>query len=94
LGEEVFIGGTTSYDAKAKTLDAVMREWTSTRSFQERCDKLEAGFQDTIAGWTRLKRKEKAFPKGTVLDDGARDTLLRSLGDDWFLAFPSDDVRD
>jgi Ca2+-binding RTX toxin-like protein len=97
LGEEILIGGTTSYDSKAAALAVVMKEWTRTSanpSFDDRCNNLEKGIKDPKLGLIQLVRKAKATPKGTVLDDAAADVLFGGPGSDWFLAFPSDDVRD
>jgi hypothetical protein len=67
-----------------------MKEWTSAESFQDRCNRLDAGFKDSTAGFIQLKRKDKTFPKGTVLDDKLRDTLFGGLGSDWFFDFAND----
>jgi Ca2+-binding RTX toxin-like protein len=95
-GEEILIGGTTRYDSRPKSLAAVMAAWKSQElSFEDRCNKLDEGFQDTAgAGWVQLRRKDKKNAKGAVLDDAAADMFFGGAGKDWFLSFPSDDVRD
>jgi Ca2+-binding RTX toxin-like protein len=96
-GEEILIGGTTKYDNQKAALDLIMQEWTSGRSFDDRCTNLQTGITDPgnpKLGTIRLNRKDQSNHKGTVLDDRARDVLLGSLGSDWFFEFASDDVRD
>jgi len=90
LGEQVHIGGTTKYDAKPAALAAVMAEWTSGQLFAERCNTLDAGYTDQVLGWIQLKRKDKTYGKGTVLDDRASDNLFGGVGNDWLLGFPND----
>jgi Ca2+-binding RTX toxin-like protein len=93
--EEILIGGTTQYDDNQLALAAIMKEWSSTRSFKQRTDRLDAGILDAALGTIRLKRKDDANPEGTVIDDAARDVLLGSSGSDWFLDFsPPDEHPD
>lgn len=93
-GEEILIGGTTSYDSKPAALAVVMREWTSTCSFAERWGNLETGITDPVAGFIQLLRKTSVNRKGTVLDDKATDVLFGGLGSDWFFDFAKDQVQD
>jgi len=87
--EELLIGGTTSWDANALALAAIMSEWRSTRTFKQRCDNLE------IAG-VLAADGTRVFLRRTVevQDDATRDVLFGSSGSDWFLGFLGDDVRD
>lgn len=89
-GEEILIGGTTTYDSKYAALAAVMREWTSAKSFQDRGNSLDIGFPDATAGFIQLKPKTKSNPKGKVLDDRSADQLFGGPGSDWFFAFARD----
>jgi Ca2+-binding RTX toxin-like protein len=93
-GEDILIGGGTSYDAKATALAAVMREWASSSPFEARRGRLDAGLQDSTAGWIQLKRKGKTNRKGTVLDDALRDSLFGGADDDWLFNFVSDETHD
>jgi Ca2+-binding RTX toxin-like protein len=93
-GEEILIGGTTSYDNRPAVLAAVMEQWASDQAFGERFDLLDRGFKDPAVGFIQFKRRGKQSPRGTVLDDGMRDSLFGGPGSDWFLDFPNDDVRD
>jgi hypothetical protein len=87
-------GGTTRYDAKAAALAAVMQEWTAQKPFQDRCAKLDTGWEDLTAGFIQVKRRGKTNPKGTVIDDKVRDQLFGGEGDDWLLSFANNDGRD
>jgi Ca2+-binding RTX toxin-like protein len=92
-GEEILIGGATAYDGKVAALEAVMREWASNKSFDDRCNRLDSGFRDPLdprAGFIQLKRKTAKASKGTVLNDGLRDSLFGGDGSDWFLDFADD----
>jgi Ca2+-binding RTX toxin-like protein len=92
-GEEILISGTTRYDNKTTALAAVMREWTSDNSFDARCTKLDVGFtEDPLVGFIQLKKKNKANPKGTVIDDKVRDQLFGGEGNDWILNFTNDEA--
>jgi Ca2+-binding RTX toxin-like protein len=90
--DDILIGGTTKYDTKAAALAVVMQEWTSTRSFEDRCTNLETGIRDPKLGLIRLVRKTRSAPKGTVLDDGTRDVLFGGAGYDWFFDFAKDET--
>jgi Ca2+-binding RTX toxin-like protein len=92
LGEEILIGGTTRYDGKAAALTAVMEAWTSGDSFESRCGQLEGGFTDSMGTFVQLKPKTKTDRKGTVLDDGVRDTLFGDPASDWLFLFKKDQI--
>jgi Ca2+-binding RTX toxin-like protein len=94
-GEEILISGTTVYDGNDAALAAIMAEWTSTRSFRQRTDRLDAGIAYGISQTAQLKQRDAMNPDGTVIDDGIRNVLYGGWGSDWFLGFlPTDDVRD
>ena len=88
-GQEILIGGTTSYDTNAAALAALMQEWASgpDDSFVDRCTRLESGIP---FGKKRISLKANS----TVLNDKTADTLFGGLGYDWFFGFAKDDVRD
>ena len=92
-GENILISGTTNYDANAEALAAVMNEWSSDKSFEDRGNSLDSGITDTTAGLIQLNRKDKSNRKGTLLD-AARDTLFAGPASDWFFDFAKDTVRD
>jgi Ca2+-binding RTX toxin-like protein len=89
-GQEILIGGTTSYDSRAAALAAVMDRWTAGDSFSNRCKTLERGFTDPTAGFVQLKRRTGSYTRGTVRDDGVRDWLYGTPSSDWFLTFNGD----
>jgi hypothetical protein len=91
-GEDILIGRTTLYDNSAAAVAAVIREWASTASFQQRCGRLDGGFWDSAAGWVQLRRKERTNLKGTVLDDRVTDVLFGGGASDWFLDFAKDEA--
>jgi Ca2+-binding RTX toxin-like protein len=90
-GEAILIGSTTAYDSRPPVLAAIMGEWMSGRSFEERSTNLTNGITDPVLGLIRLTKRTSASRRGTVLDDGVRDTLFGS-GSDWFFSFAKDRV--
>src|SRR5262249_46880403 len=68
------------YDGNEAALDAVMREWTSGRTFASRVANLVDGSGSALRlnGTTFLN-------DSTVHDDGDRDVLTGDAGLDWFL---------
>jgi hypothetical protein len=90
LGEDIVIGSTTKYDAKPLALAAIMEEWARDTDFALRQTHLTDGITvpgNPKLGLIQLVPKDKAHPKGTVLDDKAIDQLLGGPGDDWFFPF-------
>ncbi|MEX2139325.1 MAG: Ig-like domain-containing protein [Pirellulales bacterium] len=73
-GDDILIAGLLSYDPLAPEIDAIMAEWTSTRSFNERTATLGAALLTTTGH------------SPPVQDDGAYDILTGSSGQDWFFA--------
>ncbi len=78
--DDLLIGGTTSYDNHADALLAILSEWARPTGLSDRIANLQSG----IAGLAGLQLGT------TVLDDGAPDTLIGGLGDDWVFAFLQD----
>jgi Ca2+-binding RTX toxin-like protein len=91
-GEAILIGSTTVYDSRPTALAAIMGEWMSARSFDERSINLTDGITDPVLGLIQLTRRTRSNRRGTVLDDGVRDTLFGSAGSDWFFSFAKDSV--
>lgn len=89
-GEDILIAGPTSYDARPAALAAVMREWVSASSFQERRTNLDNGIFDATVGFVQLRRRTNAYRRGTVHDDGVRDTLYGDPAGDWIFSFARD----
>ena len=89
--DDILIAGFTLFDINQMALAAVMAEWTSTRSYNQRVSNISNG---TIAGTDASKFDKRAngvyflMDDGvnrTVLDDNAVDLLTGSSGQDWFL---------
>jgi Ca2+-binding RTX toxin-like protein len=77
-GEDILVGGSVKNDTNVKVLANIMSQWTSTKSFTDRCDALAKSL---------LKRGS------TVLDDKVTDELFSGTGNDWFLDFSTDNVH-
>jgi hypothetical protein len=74
-------------------LDLILKEWSSERSFEDRCRNLETGIADSAnpkLGIIQLARNTTMNRRAAVLDDAANDVLLGGLGSDWFFDFPND----
>jgi Ca2+-binding RTX toxin-like protein len=76
-GDDILVGGGTSFDANTAALDAIMAEWTSTRSYAERIGNLTGG---GLIGGFDLKG---GF---SVSDDASADALTGGPAIDWFFA--------
>jgi Ca2+-binding RTX toxin-like protein len=88
-GDDILVGGTTFYDDSTVALAAIMREWTSTRSFRKRCDNLALGITDSTGSLVYLERDTTVFG-----DAASIDNLYGGAGSDWFFDFPSDVAHD
>lgn len=87
LGEEdLLVSGPVTFDLHIASLIAIMSEWTSSRTFEERI----ANINGTGIG---PRNNGDAFlqPTVTVFDEGALDLLTGGTEDDWFLAQTSND---
>jgi len=96
-GEEILIGSSTNYDSKPLALGAIMEEWASETSFLLRQTHLTGGItapDHPRLGLIQLVRKDRTYPKGTVLDDNAADRLFGGPGDDWFFPFGNEVPND
>jgi len=75
-GDDILIGGSTTFDANTAALLQVLDEWNSSDSFNTRVMKLSTG--------------EGGLPKledgTTVIDDGVVDHLVGGPGKNWFFA--------
>jgi hypothetical protein len=98
-GEDLLIGGRTAFDANALALQAVLAEWTSSRSYVQRVGNLTNVSNPTFAARANGRffllpnyGRRSAGSLATVFDDGATDTLTGGdvgLPDgnlDWFFA--------
>ena len=85
--DDILIGGSTAYDANDQALGAILSEWTSNRTYNQRVANISNG---TIAGagnptGNGLNGGYYLIPDHTVIDDNAVDVLTGSSGMDWFL---------
>ena len=81
-GDDLIVAGYTALDSNRAALDAVMKEWTSNRSFTQRRSNIMGTTTGGLNGTTYLK------PSGSgrnIFDDDATDYLWGGEGRDWFL---------
>jgi hypothetical protein len=76
--DDILVAGTTSFDADQASLNAILLEWYSSRSFTERVENLTGQVNSTSA--QRLNGNVY-LTLATVQDDGARD-LVFGVGQD------------
>ena len=81
--DDILVGGTTDYDGNAAALRAIMAEWTSERTYDERVYELREGsdgLNEYLGDYLHL------LADITVHDDNAKDVLTGCAGSDWFFA--------
>lgn len=83
-GDDILISGTTTFDANTPALNAILAEWTSTRTYTQRINNLTGATSGGINGSTLLQ------PGTTVSGDTSADTLTGGRATDWFFASPND----
>lgn len=84
---DILVSGNTMFDNDLRSLDLIMREWTSDRSYSDRTANLQG------IG-TGVRSNENIFLRGTasatspatVFDDDAKDRLWGFRGADWYFA--------
>ena len=83
-GEDVIIGGTTSYDASSaantNAILAIMTEWSKSN--------VSPG-NDFVSRINKLKALPAKLDIGTVQDDGFADLLFGGAEDDWYFHRPT-----
>ena len=84
-GQNILIGGRTTYDNNDAALAAIMAEWTSTRSFKQRCADLSAGINDPTLGLIQLAPGSSVLESATA----ARDAFFGSLKNNWIVDYPT-----
>jgi hypothetical protein len=89
--DDIIIAGTTAYDGNVAALCAIMAEWTSGRSYDERTANLRGAGSTGVNGSYVLQTDGAG---ATVFDDGAADVLTGSQGQDWFFANLNSGVLD
>ena len=88
-GDDILVGGRSSFDSQGvslETLQALLSEWTSTRTFAQRVANLRRGTGPFLNAIARIA------PGISVFDDDVADLLTGSAGSDWLLAKFSVDV--
>ena len=80
-GEDLLIGGSTVYDDNDLALAAIMAEWRSERTYQQRIDNLRG-----IGTEIRENGRVFLLADETVLDDQVLDKLSGGSELDWFFA--------
>ncbi len=90
-GEDILIGGWTVYDNDIfqwRTLDALLAEWMSGRTFAQRTANILGGLGPILGSGQRLT------PDETVFDDQAIDQLNGGPNADWFFASAAGSTAD
>ncbi|MBM3999656.1 MAG: calcium-binding protein [Planctomycetes bacterium] len=90
-GEDILIAGYTALDTNREALDAVMREWTGRRSFEQRRDRISGRTSGGLNGFWNLRASGTGR---NVFDDGVADRLWGNSGRDWFLLDMNNTDRD
>ncbi len=88
--QDILIGGTTDFDLDPNALSALLAEWASERSLEERVANLfdGSGTVDRLNGNTFLTVGED----GTIDDDDEADNLTGRPNTDWFFFDPALDT--
>jgi uncharacterized delta-60 repeat protein len=91
VDDDILVGGTYSRANDRAATNAVMAEWTSSRTYPQRVDNLRNG--TGANGTVRLVGLSGGTAQ-TVFDDGAVDKLTGDLATDWFFANVDGTVKD
>jgi Ca2+-binding RTX toxin-like protein len=83
--DDILIAGSTSHDEDDAALQAILDEWTSGASYEDRVAFIRNGGGSNGAS---------VFDDTTVLDDGLVDILTGAGGRDWFWAGANDKIKD
>ena len=81
-GSDILIGGITAYDANDQALTAILAEWKSATSYNDRVARLRAG----TGGVPKLDAT-------TVFDDLLANSLKGGRGLDWFFQGDNDQLK-
>ena len=90
-GQDILISGTTAFDGNRAALDAIMDEWTSDRTYQQRSDNLRGIMGSTFDD----RENDDVFlitegEDATVFDDEAVDWLVGGAGKDLYFGGDED----
>lgn len=91
--EDILIAGWTAFDQNAEALQAILAEWVSARTYEQRVNNIRDG------SGAATRANGDVFlatdgPNATVWDDGDIDVLSGNAGRDWFLFNRDSGVRD
>lgn len=78
-GDDILIGGTTTFDSNVTALNAIMKEWTSAKSYATRVAHLRGTQGGGLNGGVFLT-------SSTVTLGTTKETLTGRAGHDWFWA--------
>jgi Ca2+-binding RTX toxin-like protein len=84
--DDILIGGTTDYDSNDVALLALLTEWNSDRSYEDRVANISSGTGPLLDDLGFL------LDGDTVHDDVDLDRLVGGRGDDWFFG-TDDEIR-
>ncbi|HMC10735.1 MAG TPA: calcium-binding protein, partial [Pirellulaceae bacterium] len=85
--DDILIAGSTAHDEDDAALQAILAEWTSGNSYENRVDNIRGTGLGGANG-------PFVFDELTVFDDGAVDTLFGSAGRDLFFIGSRDKIKD
>jgi len=93
--DDILIGGTYAQAGRRPATSAILAEWTSGRTYQQRVDNLRDG-SGTATRFNQLRDQDNNLLEDfflsndrlfkTVYDDFAPDRLTGNAGEDWFFA--------
>lgn len=81
-GEDLLIGGTTDFDNNSDALLAILAEWTSGHTLEERVRNIVNG-SGTLGGGANGTYYLTDGAGGTVHNDNATDVVIGGAGTDW-----------
>jgi Ca2+-binding RTX toxin-like protein len=82
-GNDILIGGTSSFDSSYSALDSLLAEWQSSKSYSQRISDLKNG--GGLNGTNTLVAN-------TTVHGGGADTLVGKGPNDWFFEFANDTI--
>jgi Ca2+-binding RTX toxin-like protein len=85
-GQDILFGGSTTYDANATALRAIMDEWTSSSSYSDRVAHILGTKPGGLNGSYFLNAD-------TLVDDGQANVLWGGCSRDWFIVGETDKVK-
>ncbi len=92
-GDDLLVGGYTSYDTRVENLRLIMAEWNSTRDYETRVANLRTSAGPVLSG-KGVRLKTTRIDR-TVFEDTDKDTLKGGDNRDWcFADLGWDDLKD